>query len=204
MLTTRRVAFLTRCLAALLKRCTAAMRATGRIDTQFKAPSRLGDWLGHHLRCTRGSQRAGLEFARTLWEEICADRLCRLGACGAGWTAVPWPMLLVRRWISSKRRLMAHHNQSSPEGWATCQKGICQRRVTAYGSFYVGGQIGWGTAIRCFGTHDFMAMMEGAAQHHGRGRGRGRGAEHLCHDMVCDQQANISRGKQRWASYRRC
>ena len=47
-----------------------------------------------------------------------------------------------------------------PDGWAPA-KGYANGMLTADGTLYVGGQIGW-TANQVFETHDFIGQMEQA------------------------------------------
>lgn len=47
-----------------------------------------------------------------------------------------------------------------PDGWAPA-KGYANGMLTADGTLYIGGQIGW-TAEQVFETHDFIGQMEQA------------------------------------------
>lgn len=50
------------------------------------------------------------------------------------------------------------HKVIQPEGWAPA-KGYANGILTADGTLYVGGQIGW-TAGQTFESHDFIGQME--------------------------------------------
>jgi len=64
---------------------------TARIDTQFKAPSRLGDWLDITLRCTRlGRSALDLEFAAHCGEELRLTAVSTLVHVGPDGRPVPW------------------------------------------------------------------------------------------------------------------
>lgn len=52
------------------------------------------------------------------------------------------------------------HKVIQPEGWAPA-KGYANGILTADGTLYVGGQIGW-TAEQKFESHDFIGQMEQA------------------------------------------
>ncbi len=52
------------------------------------------------------------------------------------------------------------HQVIQPEGWAPA-KGYANGMLTAEGTLYIGGQIGW-TAEQRFETHDFIGQMEQA------------------------------------------
>lgn len=52
------------------------------------------------------------------------------------------------------------HKVIQPDGWAAA-KGYANGMLTADGTLYIGGQIGW-TAEQKFETHDFIGQMEQA------------------------------------------
>lgn len=54
------------------------------------------------------------------------------------------------------------HQIIQPEGWAPA-KGYANGVLTADGTLYIGGQIGW-TAEQKFESHDFIGQMEQALQ----------------------------------------
>ncbi|MCD1625556.1 RidA family protein [Seohaeicola saemankumensis] len=70
------------------------------------------------------------------------------------------------------------HEIIQPEGWAPA-KGYANGVLTADGTLYVGGQIGW-EADQVFRTHDFIGQMEQALQNiMAVVEAAGGGAEHL-------------------------
>ena len=72
---------------------------------------------------------------------------------------------------------MAHHI-IQPEGWAPA-RGYANGVLTADGTLYVGGQIGW-EADQVFRTHDFIGQMEQALRNiMAVVEAAGGGAEHL-------------------------
>ncbi|MFU8863491.1 MAG: RidA family protein [Rhodobacterales bacterium] len=70
------------------------------------------------------------------------------------------------------------HRIIQPDGWAPA-KGYANGVLTADGTLYVGGQIGW-EADQVFRTHDFIGQMEQALRNiMAVVEAAGGGAEHL-------------------------
>lgn len=64
---------------------------TARIDTQFKSPSRLGDWLDITLTCTRlGRSSLNLDFTVTCGDELRLTAASTLVYVGPNGRPLPW------------------------------------------------------------------------------------------------------------------
>lgn len=64
---------------------------TARIDTQFKSPSRLGDWLDITLTCTRlGRSSLNLDFTVTCGDELRLTAASTLVYVGSNGRPLPW------------------------------------------------------------------------------------------------------------------
>ena len=64
---------------------------TARIETQFKAPSRLGDWLEITLTCTRlGRSALDLDFVMRCGDEVRLTASSTLVHVGPDGRPVPW------------------------------------------------------------------------------------------------------------------
>jgi len=96
------------------------------------------------------------------------------------------------------------HRIIQPEGWAPA-KGYANGVLTADGTLYVGGQIGW-EADQVFRTHDFIGQMEQALRNiMAVIEAAGGGAEHLVRLTwyVTDKAEYLRRQSEVGQAYRR-
>jgi enamine deaminase RidA (YjgF/YER057c/UK114 family) len=96
------------------------------------------------------------------------------------------------------------HRIIQPEGWAPA-KGYANGVLTADGTLYVGGQIGW-EADQVFRTHDFIGQMEQALRNiMAVIEAAGGGAEHLVRLTwyVTDKAEYLRRQAEVGQAYRR-
>lgn len=96
------------------------------------------------------------------------------------------------------------HRIIQPAGWAPA-KGYANGVLTADGTLYVGGQIGW-EADQVFRTHDFIGQMEQALHNiMAVVEAAGGGAEHLVRLTwyVTDKAEYLARQSEVGQAYRR-
>jgi enamine deaminase RidA (YjgF/YER057c/UK114 family) len=96
------------------------------------------------------------------------------------------------------------HRIIQPAGWAAA-KGYANGVLTADGTLYVGGQIGW-EADQVFRTHDFIGQMEQALRNiMAVVEAAGGGAEHLVRLTwyVVDKKEYLARQAEVGQAYRR-
>jgi enamine deaminase RidA (YjgF/YER057c/UK114 family) len=96
------------------------------------------------------------------------------------------------------------HRIIQPEGWAAA-KGYANGVLTADGTLYVGGQIGW-EVDQVFRTHDFIGQMEQALRNiMAVVEAAGGGAEHLVRLTwyVVDKKEYAARQAEVGQAYRR-
>ncbi len=96
------------------------------------------------------------------------------------------------------------HRIIQPAGWAAA-KGYANGVLTADGTLYVGGQIGW-DADQVFRTHDFIGQMEQALRNiMAVVEAAGGGAEHLVRLTwyVVDKKEYLARQAEVGQAYRR-
>ena len=96
------------------------------------------------------------------------------------------------------------HRIIQPTGWAAA-KGYANGVMTADGTLYVGGQIGW-EADQVFRTHDFIGQMEQALRNiMAVVEAAGGGAEHLVRLTwyVVDKREYLARQAEVGQAYRR-
>lgn len=96
------------------------------------------------------------------------------------------------------------HRIIQPEGWAAA-KGYANGVLTAEGTLYVGGQIGW-EADQVFRTHDFIGQMEQALRNiMAVVEAAGGAAEHLVRLTwyVTDKAEYLRRQSEVGQAYRR-
>ena len=96
------------------------------------------------------------------------------------------------------------HRIIQPAGWAAA-KGYANGVLTADGTLYVGGQIGW-DADQVFRTHDFIGQMEQALRNiMAVVDAAGGGAEHLVRLTwyVVDKKEYLARQAEVGQAYRR-
>jgi enamine deaminase RidA (YjgF/YER057c/UK114 family) len=96
------------------------------------------------------------------------------------------------------------HQIIQPDGWAPA-KGYANGVLTADGTLYVGGQIGW-EADQVFRTHDFIGQMEQALRNiMAVLEAAGGGAEHLVRLTwyVTDKAEYLRRQSEVGQAYRR-
>lgn len=96
------------------------------------------------------------------------------------------------------------HRIIQPAGWAAA-KGYANGVLTADGTLYVGGQIGW-EADQVFRTHDFIGQMEqGLRNIMAVVEAAGGGAEHLVRLTwyVVDKTEYLARQAEVGQAYRR-
>jgi len=96
------------------------------------------------------------------------------------------------------------HRIIQPAGWAAA-KGYANGVLTADGTLYVGGQIGW-DADQVFRTHDFIGQMEQALRNiMAIVEAAGGGAEHLVRLTwyVVDKKEYLARQAEVGQAYRR-